>query len=404
MIGLGRLMGVRRLRFAATVSTAVHAAIVAWLAIRTPPAPVAQPEAAQPIEIVTVDPPAAEPAPLEVAMVPAIADAPASAPAAPARAPAQPAPAHIAGSASAPPAEVGPGSAAEPARRPDRGGLLAMRHPGDAPRPVLPVGKWDAIDHPPAGTSPEKPLARSGQLRESGGGTYRAETGELIGKVNPDGTVVLTDKPSASISFRLPTRTDIGRGITSWYEADKGTFGADADPALAKQVRVTSGASTDPQDPVTNRNADRVNTVVAPILGGKLELTDWLMRRAGIDPYASKKLAMLDATREERAQIGSKHAAEQLKRTAQLVKVNLDALWAATQDPQARKQALFELWDECVEAGDATAVEAGQAARRMVIGFIRGRIPAGGPGAFTPAELEAIARTKHSKAAFTPYE
>jgi hypothetical protein len=141
-----------------------------------------------------------------------------------------------------------------------------------------------------------------------------------------------------------------------------------------------------------------------PTAGGKLEITDWLMRRHGIDPYASKKLAMLDATRDERAQIGGKHKAEQLKRAPQIVQRNLEAMWAATQDPQARKQALFEMWDECVETGDDAMVEAGQMARRMIIGFIRARIPAGRPGAFTAAEIDACSRARHSKAAFAPYE
>jgi hypothetical protein len=86
------------------------------------------------------------------------------------------------------------------------------------------------------------------------------------------------------------------------------------------------------------------------------------------------------------------------------MKRNLDALWAATQDPLARKQALFEMWDECAETGDPALVEAGQAARRMVIGIIRARLPAGSPGAFTAPELEAVARTKRSNAAFAPYD
>ena len=90
--------------------------------------------------------------------------------------------------------------------------------------------------------------------------------------------------------------------------------------------------------------------------------------------------------------------------TPQLVQRNLDRLWATTPDPAARKQALFELWDECVETGDPAAVSAGEAARRLVIGFIRTHLPAGGPDAFTPAELAALARIRNSKTAFAPYE
>jgi hypothetical protein len=393
-----------------TTSATLHAVAVVWLATRTlPPEHTRDPAAAQPIEIVTVDPlqpVPPEPEALEVAIAP---DPPAREPQAATPAPPRaPSPdkhrdARITVGASAPSAGSAAGSADESApRSPERRGLMAMRR-GDLPRPVVPVGRWDDLDHPPAGTTPEKHKA-TGMLQESGGGSYRSEQGEFVARVNPDGTVKLADKSSASIGLALPSREQIGNGLRTWYERDKGAFGEAADATMSGQLRVTSGASTDPVDPVTNRNNDRAPTVAAPVVGGKLEITDWLMRRHGIDPYASKKLAMLDATRDERVQIGNRHRAEQLKHGAQIMKRNLDGLWAATQDPLARKQALFEMWDECAETGDPDLVEAGQAARRMVIGIIRARLPAGSPGAFTAAELEAVARTKRSKAAFAPYD
>jgi len=65
---------------------------------------------------------------------------------------------------------------------------------------------------------------------------------------------------------------------------------------------------------------------------------------------------------------------------------------------------LFELWDECAETGDPDLVAGGQAARRLVIGAIRARFPAGSATAFTPAEIAAFARSQQSKATFQPYE
>ncbi|HSR97498.1 MAG TPA: hypothetical protein VLM79_10630, partial [Kofleriaceae bacterium] len=124
----------------------------------------------------------------------------------------------------------------------------------------------------------------------------------------------------------------------------------------------------------------------------------------GIDPYASRKLKLLDDTREERVQIGNRHRAQQLAMTPQIVQRNLERLWAALPDTAARKQALFELWDECVETGDPAVVAGGEAARRLIIAFIRAHLPAGSPDAFSPAELAAIAPVRHSKAAFAPYE
>jgi len=311
------------------------------------------------------------------------------------------------GSAEPPVAAItttGAGSADETAPRlpPTRRPMMSMRG-GEAPRPELPAGRWDDLDHAPRGTAPEKDLS-TGILHESGGGTYKSDQGTFTGKVNPDGSVKFTDSRNLNVHLALPTPKSIGRGLSSWYDSDKGQLGTEGDPALAKQIQVTSGATTDVPDPATGRLTDRAPTVVVPIISGGFDTTDWLMRRHGQDPYASKKLAFLDATRDERVQIANRHRAEQLSHATQLMQHNLDALWAATADLAARKRALFELWDECAETGDPDLVAGGQAARRLVIGAIRARLPAGGPLAFTPAELAAFAREKQSKATFQPYE
>ena len=93
-----------------------------------------------------------------------------------------------------------------------------------------------------------------------------------------------------------------------------------------------------------------------------------------------------------------------LAQVAQIVKKNLSLVWAATKDPQLRKQALFEMWDECVETGSAEVVEAASTARKMIIGFIRANFPAHGPHPYTAAEIAACNRAKQSTATFSPYE
>jgi hypothetical protein len=155
---------------------------------------------------------------------------------------------------------------------------------------------------------------------------------------------------------------------------------------------------------VTGANPDHAMTVIIPIIGGGFEVTDWLMRRLGEDPYSSRKLKFLDTTRDERVRMGEHHRRDQLAATPQIVQRNLEALWAAIPDPALRKRALFEVWDECDEAGDAETRAAAAAARRMVIGFIRSRLPAGSAAAYTAAELAELARKQRSKAAFAPYD
>jgi len=149
---------------------------------------------------------------------------------------------------------------------------------------------------------------------------------------------------------------------------------------------------------------DHIHQTTVSILGGAFNIDDLIMRKTGVDPYASRKLHVLDATRDERAEIGGRRRAEQLKKSTQIMHANLDRLWAAVGDPAARKQALFELWDECAETGDPKLVEAGADARRLVVGFIRARLPAGSADAYTAAELGALNRKKQSKAPFQPYD
>lgn len=396
----------RKLRLAFACSAAVHAAVVAWVATRDrAPRAAPEPPALTEIEIVPAAPPAA--APLEVAIVdeaPPAAPPPTAASRPPARAAAPPAPGQaivVPGAGSA--GEVAPAAPTGPTQRSP---LMAMRRT-EAPRLALHPGGFDDLDHVPRGTAAEKPVAPSGQLSESGGGTHQSETSVFTANVKPDGTVKFTDRANLNIHLALPRPRDVGRGIASWYTSDKGTFGEPVepgDPGLGKAIQASAGSPLDQPNGASGNQGDRTPQVIVPVLGGGFDVNDWLTRRRGEDPYASRKLAMLDATRDERVQIGNQQRAAQLRRAPQIMQKNLAALWAATRDPAARKQALFELWDECVEEGDPDAASAGAAARRLVIGFIRGHLPAGSPDAFTPAELARFARAKQSKAAFQPYD
>ncbi len=399
-------MHVRRLPLGVAVSTAVHAVAVVWIGTRVfPPRATAEAAAATPIEIIAADRPPVAPVepvtPLDLAITGKAAAPVGSSPPPPGprpRSPGRPAPDEAAI------VVPGAGSAAETAPPPARGSLMAMRR-GDVPRPVLPSGRWDDLDHVPRGTTPEKDQT-TGILHDSGRGTLESDQGVFVGRVNPDGSVKLRDRPNLNVHLRLPTPKDLGRTLAGWYESDKGAYGRAGDTAMAKQIQVTSGPTTDPEDPAKPEHQlkDMATTVIVPVIGGGFDTTDWLMHRHGEDPYARRKLALLDATRDERVQRGNQHRARQLALTPQIVHRTLEALWSSRLDMRARKQALFELWDECVETGDPALVAGGQAARRLVIGFIRAHVPAGGADAFTDAELAAFARVKQSAAAFVPYE
>lgn len=137
--------------------------------------------------------------------------------------------------------------------------------------------------------------------------------------------------------------------------------------------------------------------------GCKMAFDDALMRRHGIDPYASAKRQWLDKTRDERVAMGIAFKKEELAHSAIYMQKNLEWMWQHTGDPAERKHALFELWDEAAETGEDELVQGGAAARAYLIGFVRSRLPAGSPEAFSEQELAELNAHRTSHATFAPY-
>jgi hypothetical protein len=135
-------------------------------------------------------------------------------------------------------------------------------------------------------------------------------------------------------------------------------------------------------------------------LGGKFDVTDWMMRRQGIDPYASAKLRYLDRTRDDRVEIGRQYRAELLAQSAMLMEQHLREVWVTSPDVAARKQAVFELWDDCAETGDAQLVEGGRAARERLVRFVQVKLH--GADAFTAEELARLNAHRRSRDVFDP--
>jgi hypothetical protein len=212
----------------------------------------------------------------------------------------------------------------------------------------------DAIDHVPAGTIAQGPgVAPSGLLDDAAGGRKKSHQDVFVAKVDRDGSVKIQDTKNLQAEL-------------SWNPAK--------------------------------------------LLSGRFDVTDYLMRKTKNDPYASRKLKFLDETRDERVAIGKQWREQQLQQTTLIIRKNLERAWAHSPDLAARKQALFELWDEIVEPqsrddlADEVLVEASRVARRAVVGFIRAHLPAGSASAYSDSELLAFNAKKQSKATFSPYE
>ena len=359
------------------ISGIAHAAVVAaWWTYtpeRRPPVP-----PAPTVALVDIQAPVPSPAPTPTRLptpVPAPAPSPRPAPAT-ARVAIVREPSAIV--ESAPPAN-------EPSAPASR--ALAMRQPGESDRGriELPTAiAWDP-DMAPEAPPPEEPT--SGKLRPDGGGTYRSNQGPFTAKVGKDGSVSLKDGKNLRIKLALPSPKQLGKMIGDWYQDPNKPVGflPPPDPEKFERDQLTGGGEG------------------LPILAGGFDISDAFMRSTGTDPYASKKLAFLDATRAERVQIGMRHKSEQLAQVSELMQKNLQRLWATIADPAARRAALFDLWDEVEETGSEELVAAGLRARALVVGWIRAKLPAGSVAAYTEAELAALNARRTSTAAFAPY-
>jgi len=258
-----------------------------------------------------------------------------------------------------------------------------------------------------------KPLAPevkpSGLLEPSGRGTHAIDDEVVSIRVRPDGTVAMKAKPDFTIELALPVmsfdelRLLLGAILTEWYRDPYAMVRANARDEQLGHIGPVDMPCELKGDPVCDSPAAASGGGGLPLFHGKLDITSYLMRKTGVgDAYSSRKLKLLDDTRAERIQLGAAHRAEQLARSAELVRRNLDALARAALAPAARRAALFALWDECTE-GEDDAGRAGERARAMVIGWIRQHLPEAGPDAFPPDEIARLDAGRTSRQHFAPY-
>jgi hypothetical protein len=263
-----------------------------------------------------------------------------------------------------------------------------MRFPGAEKAPAAPSldlslsgAVLDEIMNRP---TPEIPTP-TGELRANKDGTYTKNDSVYVATIAEDGTVSFKDKPNFRVGLKLPSVRALKKHLANWVE----------DPYSGNLGDVDEGQSQDDDDD---------DVFIIPIIVGSFDLTDAAMRWMGDDPYNAKKLAFLDRTREERAEIGRKHRNDQLERAEAYILDHAAKLWARDDfTPAEKRELLFELWDECAETGDTKQVDAGNRARAALMRFIEVKLPAGSDDAFSADEIEALDRRRHSEAHFAPY-
>jgi len=143
--------------------------------------------------------------------------------------------------------------------------------------------------------------------------------------------------------------------------------------------------------------------VLAPHGQVEFDASDGLMRAVGIDPYLAQKLAFMDRTREERMEMAARNRSESLREALHRMPAELERVWRSGGDAARRRRLLFELWDECAEAGTLEVVATARAVRGTVLAFIRRRLPRGSRDAYRDDELTRLNRTRTSRQPFAPY-
>lgn len=137
------------------------------------------------------------------------------------------------------------------------------------------------------------------------------------------------------------------------------------------------------------------------------DLTEAVMMIAGDDPYRADKERFLAATIELRQGLCEAAHQERLRTALFELDRNLDTIWQdQRQAATARRELLFQLWDECLEpAPDTTDLTERTAlqARATILEYIEKNLPAGSPSAYPEQELLALNQRRRSKAPFDPY-
>lgn len=266
--------------------------------------------------------------------------------------------------------------------------LWASSASASPPLPRLPRGY-----RPAAGERITPELIR----HADGSYEHRNRDAGFAATIHPDGTVTFRD--IVRVKIHSSKILDYMRGKPQ--PTDDERFNAKPNTLLHR------GAQTDTKhDP----SIDNGGYGAAPIMfgvGAQIGgLADWLTK--GSQSRARHDFLVNTATLRARLRAETQRARE--RQAIAELGATMRAIWAdTTKDASARRRALFELWDDCAEAGEAASAEdvaraeAGAKARRVIEAFVRRTAAASTANAFTASELARLNAARRSVARFDPY-
>jgi hypothetical protein len=167
------------------------------------------------------------------------------------------------------------------------------------------------------------------------------------------------------------------------------------------------GAQTDTKNDPVIQNGSYGAAPILFSMGAQIGgLADWLTK--GSQSRARHDFLVHTATLRARLRAETQRARE--RQAIADLGATMRAIWAdTTLDAAARRRALFELWDDCAEAGEASSpedvarAEAGAKARRVIEAFMRRTAVPNSAKAYTATELGRLNAARRSVARFDPY-
>jgi hypothetical protein len=257
--------------------------------------------------------------------------------------------------------------------------------------------------HPPVATTADRPY----QLEsERNGLIYRGD--HFTAHVAPDGGVRFEDKGGSN--FLTPWPSPLPRGTSTLAGMLRGLLskrqfqtrtrprpGQPDEPPPQTAIYIQPNRA-DPrelcQDPSARCFFDQRRIVVQAAV-----FADWEMLLLGLPgktPHREEKARFLAATAGLRDRMAQEAHAEDLKAALWDLPALLERVWSANRDtPAEGRRLLYELWSEYTNNSDAAPACA------TILGFIRRRLPAGSPNAYTNDELAKYKAA--GRAGFDPY-
>lgn len=270
----------------------------------------------------------------------------------------------------------------------------------EQPRPRL-----DLV-HPPVTVTPDRFYELEG---ERDGLIYRGD--HFTAHVAPDGSVRFDDK--GGVPFQMPWPSPLPAGTPTLAGMLRGLLSK-----RPVQTRAPSRVGDFPDEPPPQTTAyippnwadprelcqdskshcffDQNKIKVKAVL-----FTDWELRLVGYPkktPHREEKAHFLAATAPLRDHMAEAAHAEDLKAALWDLPALLEKVWSSNRDkPEEGRRLLYELWSEYAASPDANAAPA----CATILGFIRRRLPAGSPTAYTNGELAKYKAA--GPAGFDPY-